>query len=145
MVFVLENNWWRRKIMKALSIVFILLLGLLPVKVSAGDFEQSSNDSFNKDMQALQNTMMNDKEIMNLILTLQNNPDMKKILEDPDILNAVNSGDISALTANPRFMELMNNQIIKQIRQKVLDQWNSPRFRTGHSDKEELWPSLTIW
>jgi hypothetical protein len=108
--------------MKVLSIVFILLLGLLPVKVSAGDFEQSSNDSFNKDMQALQNTMMNDKEIMNLILTLQNNPDLKKILEDPDILNAVNSGDISALTANPRFMELMNNQIIKQIRQKVLDQ-----------------------
>jgi len=108
--------------MKALSIVFILLLGLLPIQVSAGDFEQSSKASFNKDMQALQNTMMNDKEIMNLILALQNNPDMKKILEDPDILNAVNSGDISALTANPRFMKLMNNQIMKEIQQKVMGQ-----------------------
>ncbi len=108
--------------MKALSIVFILLLVALPVKVSAGDFEQSTNDSFKKDMQALQNTMLNDQEIMNLILALQNNPDMKKILEDPDILNAVNSGDISALTANPKFMEFMNNQIIKEIQQKVMEQ-----------------------
>ena len=42
-----------------------------------------------------------------------------KILEDPAVMNAVNSGDISALMANPQFLKLMNNSIVRDIGQKV--------------------------
>ncbi len=71
------------------------------------------------EMKSLQEKMLNDTEIMSLILNLQNDPDFKKILEDPEIMKAVNAGDIAALQANPRFMKLLNNTTIKEIEGKV--------------------------
>jgi hypothetical protein len=68
---------------------------------------------------SLQNKMMNDQEIMGLIQSLQNDPEFKKILEDPDVLNAVNTGDIPALMANPKFTKLLNNSTVQEIQKKV--------------------------
>jgi hypothetical protein len=68
---------------------------------------------------SLQNKMMNDQEIMGLIRSLQNDPEFKKILEDPDVLNAVNAGDIPALMANPKFTKLLNNSTVQEIQKKV--------------------------
>ena len=56
---------------------------------------------------------------MGLIQSLQDNPDFKKILEDPKIMKAVNDGNISELTANPQFMKLLNNATVKEIQQKA--------------------------
>ncbi len=63
--------------------------------------------------------MLSDKETMSLIQTLQSDPEFNKILEDPEIMKAVNSGDIAALQANPRFMMLLNNATVKEIVKKV--------------------------
>ncbi len=72
-----------------------------------------------QDTRAIQEKMLSDKEIMGLIQSLQDNPDFKKILEDPKIMKAVNDGNISELTANPQFMKLLNNATVKEIQQKA--------------------------
>lgn len=69
--------------------------------------------------QSLQQKMMSDKEIMGMILSLQNDPEFKTLLEDPKIMSAVNSGDVATLTADPRFMKLMNNPTVREIQNKV--------------------------
>ena len=63
--------------------------------------------------------MTGDKEIMALIQSLQDSPEFKQILEDPEIMKAVNDGDIAALTANPRFMKLLDNATVQEIEKKV--------------------------
>jgi hypothetical protein len=68
---------------------------------------------------AMQGKMMSDQEIMGLILSLQDDPEFQKILADPEVMGAVSAGDITALTANPRFMQLMNNPTVKKIQRKV--------------------------
>ena len=68
---------------------------------------------------SLQNKMMNDQGIMGMIQSLQNDPEFRKILEDPDILKAVNAGDVPALMANPKFTRLLNNSTVQEIQKKV--------------------------
>ena len=65
--------------------------------------------------------MMSDKEVVEMILSLQNDPDVQRILQDPEIMKAVNSGDINALLSNPKFMKLLENPTIQDIRRKVTD------------------------
>ncbi len=71
------------------------------------------------DIQTMQSKMLSDKEIMTLIQSLQNDPDFKKVLEDPEIMKAINEGNIPMLTANPKFMQLLNNATVKDIEKKV--------------------------
>jgi hypothetical protein len=68
---------------------------------------------------SLQEKMVRDKEIMSMIQSLQNDPEFKKLLEDPKIMNAVNTGDVAALTADPRFMKLLSNPTVQKIQKKV--------------------------
>jgi len=72
-------------------------------------------------IQQLQQRMMSDEEVVQMILSLQNDPDVQKILEDPEIMKAVNAGDINALLSNPKFMKLLENPTIQDIRKKVTE------------------------
>jgi hypothetical protein len=72
-------------------------------------------------VQAFQKSMMNDNDIMTVILSLVNDPEFQEILEDPAIMNAVNSGNIDALISNPKFMKLLNNPRIQEIKRKVAE------------------------
>ncbi len=71
------------------------------------------------DINALQTRMMSDKEIMALIESLKDDAEFKKLLEDPAVMKAVQSGDVAALTANPDFVKLLDNPTVKQIEKKV--------------------------
>ena len=71
------------------------------------------------DVKTLTDKMMNDKDVMSKIQTLQNDPEFMKILEDPAVMKAVNAGDISTLMANPQFLKLMNNSTVQDIEKKV--------------------------
>ena len=68
---------------------------------------------------SLQHKLMSDQEIMGMILSLQNDPDFKKLLEDPEVMKAVSEGNIAALTANPKFMKLLGNPTVQEIQKKV--------------------------
>jgi hypothetical protein len=71
------------------------------------------------DVQSIGKKIMGDQEVMALIQSLQGDPEFQKILEDPELMKAVNAGDIAALTANPRFMKLLNNPTVQDIQKKV--------------------------
>ena len=71
------------------------------------------------EVMSLQNKMMSDGEIMNMIQGLQNDPEFQEILQDPELMKAVEAGDITTLVANPKFMRLLNNQSVKDIKNKV--------------------------
>jgi hypothetical protein len=62
---------------------------------------------------------MNDQEIMGMIQSLQGDPEFKKVLEDPEVMKAVNAGDVTALMANPQFLKLLNNATVQDIQKKV--------------------------
>jgi hypothetical protein len=87
-----------------------------PRSASQGSVASQSSGS---EVRSLQNKMMNDQEIMGMIQSLQNDPEFKKVLEDPDIMKAVSEGDIPALMANPKFTKLLNNSTVQDIQQKV--------------------------
>lgn len=70
---------------------------------------------------ALQQLMTGDPEIIRMIFTLLNDPDVQGILEDPSIIEAVNAGDIEALTSNPKFMKLLENPTIQDIFRKTAE------------------------
>lgn len=68
---------------------------------------------------SLQDKMMSDQEVMGMIQSLKEDPEFTKILEDPEIMNAVSSGDTAALMANPKFLQLLHNPTVRDIQQKM--------------------------
>jgi hypothetical protein len=88
-------------------------------KSASSNTNASSSSSTAGEVQSLQQKMMNDKEVMTLVQSLQNDPEFKKLLEDPDFMKAVNAGDVTALTADPRFVKLLNNSTVQEIQKKV--------------------------
>ena len=66
--------------------------------------------------------MMSDEQLLNNILSLQNDPDVQEILNDPAIVRAVNSGNIDALISNPKFMQQLVNPKIQSITRDVVEQ-----------------------
>jgi hypothetical protein len=95
------------------------VLTIRPVAAQAAANFGAAPDNMAGDVHVLQDKMMNDKEIMSKIQSLQNDPEFMKILEDPEVVKAVNSGDLATLMANPQFLKLMNNSIVRDIGQKV--------------------------
>ncbi|MBF0459282.1 MAG: hypothetical protein HQK99_15440 [Nitrospirae bacterium] len=67
----------------------------------------------------LERKMMADKDIMNIILSLKEDPDVQKVLEDPEIMKAINRNDVQALMNNQKFLALLNNPKIKEIESKM--------------------------
>jgi len=86
---------------------------------SAQSGPTGSPASSNVPVKSLQDKMMSDGEIMTMIKSLQSDRDFQKILEDPEVMKAVNSGDIAALMANPGFMKLLDNKTVLDIQNKV--------------------------
>ena len=70
-------------------------------------------------VKSLEDKMLGDSEIMETIRSLQNDPDLQQILQDPEIMKAVQTGDFSALMSNPKFMKLLNNQAVQDINKKL--------------------------
>ena len=79
----------------------------------------TSVTSTQMEIQALQQLIMKDKELLNIILPLQNDPDFKKAMQDPSIMEAINAGDMKVLLSNPRFMKLLTNPKILDIQDKI--------------------------
>lgn len=70
-------------------------------------------------VKSLQDKMTGDQEIMNMIKSLQDDPDFQKVLQDPEVMKAVNSGDVATLMSNPQFKKLLDNKTVQEIQNKV--------------------------
>ena len=68
---------------------------------------------------SLEERMQADDEVMNKIRSLKDDPAFQKVLEDPELMNAVNTGDVAALMADPKFLQLLQNPAVKDIQKKM--------------------------
>ena len=75
--------------------------------------------------QALQHALLSNEEIVPILLSLQNDPEIQEILSDPEIMDAVLAGDLQRLMSNPKFMELLNHPKVQQIQENLTNQ-NQP-------------------
>ena len=86
--------------------------------LSGRDVQKSGAQS---ELDALIKIMLNDKAVMDLIHSLQNDPEFQKILNDPDIMAAVSRGDLADLMKNPKFIQLLNHPKVLEIKEKLGD------------------------
>jgi len=87
--------------------------------ISSSSMPESQAGTANIKLNQLQSTLTANPETMKLIAGLKDDPDIQAILSDSNIMNAIKSGDYTALTNNPKFQKLMKNPKIKQITDSV--------------------------
>ncbi len=80
----------------------------------------TDNASVTANILELQKQMMGNEDIMKMIMSLQNDPEIQKLMSDPAFMNSVNSGDINAIMNDPRLQNILNNPTVKEIHKKVV-------------------------
>ncbi len=104
--------------MRLLTTICVCVLFIWAGLVTTGQAQQTGVDT-KGEIQALQQQMMSDQEIMNMIQSLQNDPDFQQVLQDPEIMKAVSGGDMATLMANPKFMRILDNKTVRDIGTKL--------------------------
>ena len=79
----------------------------------------SSLPVVNNTVQALQDTIMSQPDLMTMIMALQNDPDIRMALQDSKVMNAVMSGNINALMDNPAFQRILENPRVQAISREI--------------------------
>ena len=87
-------------------------------KYSEGSTKHSGAQ-INQQVEVIKKQMMGDEEVMQMILSLHSDPKFQEIMQDPDILNAINSGDIETLKSNQKFLDLLNHEKVGQIKKRL--------------------------
>ena len=89
-----------------------------PVSKATNTTNESVTTISPGDISGMQQQLMSNQEIMGLINSLQNDPQVQAILADPEIMQAISMGNIQALMSNPKFKALLDNPTIKSITEK---------------------------
>ncbi len=79
----------------------------------------SSLPVVNNTVQALQDTIMSQPDLMTMIMALQNDPDIRMALQDSKVMNAIMSGNIDALMDNPTFQRILENPRVQAISREI--------------------------
>jgi len=83
-------------------------------------FKQTqANDPYSEKIETLRNKLTSDPETMNMINSLQNDPQIKDIINDPEIIKAIKSGDTNSLMNNEKLIRLQSNPVIQDIKRKT--------------------------
>jgi hypothetical protein len=89
--------------------------GAAPGEATGADstaLSQSAVDS-------IKSSIVSNPGVMSRILQLQNDPEMRAVLADPEIMRAVQSFDLQTLSNNPKIKALMDNDKIQSISDSV--------------------------
>lgn len=81
--------------------------------------QPQSNELISNKAKAMTNKMMGDQETLGMVMSLQNDPQLQEILQDPEIMSAIKSGNSASLANNEKFMRLKNNPKIQAIKEKL--------------------------
>ncbi|MGB5277389.1 MAG: hypothetical protein WBO73_16860 [Gammaproteobacteria bacterium] len=82
------------------------------IESSPGQYPVSGS---NFDMEQIQSSILANANTVKLVMALQNDPSVKAILADSEIMDAIQRGDYESLVNNPKIKRLMNKAEIKQI------------------------------
>jgi len=63
----------------------------------------------------IQSRILNDPNLLTIVMSLQNDPQLLSILNDPVVMRAIAAGDLESLQTNPKIRELEGHQTIQQL------------------------------
>lgn len=78
-------------------------------------------------VQALQGQMAGNPDLLSLVMSLQNDPEMQALLTDQKVLDAVQSGDYSSLLQDPRIRQLMQDPRVQELARRLQGQSTGER------------------
>lgn len=90
-----------------------------PIEEGTAAQKKAAQPSFESQIQGLQYLLTSNPEVMTMIASLLDDPDVQEVLADPALMKAIKAGDLSALLADPQFMQLLRNPTVQDIRKKV--------------------------
>ncbi len=67
------------------------------------------------DFQSIQESVTGNPKLMGIVTSLENDPDVQKIMADPELMEAVRSGDLGTLLTRPEFLRLLENPKVQGI------------------------------
>jgi hypothetical protein len=103
----------------SLGVVTLKDSQITAIRSPAGEAHGDTGTVSQDELVQMQQKLLSDQEIMALIQSLQNDPQMQAILNDPQVMQSVMSGDVQSLMDNPKFKALMDNPTVRQISDKV--------------------------
>ena len=77
------------------------------------------NSEIQSQMDTYKTKMMNNPDVLKIAGELTTDPQFQEIMKDPQIVNAVSSGDMQTLMSNQKFMSVINHPKIEEIREKL--------------------------
>jgi hypothetical protein len=104
---------------QSLGVVDVPAGRIRSISQSRGTPAGTKSSPTNAAVQSLQAGMVQNQDIMSRIRNLQNDPDMQAVLRDPDLMQAIQSFDLKAVSDHPKIKRLMQNEDIKSIKGKV--------------------------
>ena len=75
----------------------------------------SASSAEQAELQAMQSSMMQNPNVLSMILSLQDDPQMQALLADPDIMSAIESGNYAALMNHPKIIALTSNAKVREV------------------------------
>ena len=72
------------------------------------------------DLSTMQQQLLGDAETLGMIQSLQNNPQIQAIINDPQLMQAIYSGDLATLQQDPRIQALMQDPTVQRIQNRAL-------------------------
>jgi len=70
-------------------------------------------------VQQIQSSIFSSAALMSSIMQMQDNPEMQAVLNDPELMQAIQRFDIEAIQNNPKIIRLMKSRDMQQIQSKV--------------------------
>lgn len=79
----------------------------------------AGNDDLSRQTLHLQAQLAQDPSAMESVLSLQTDPQIQALLNDPQIMQAIQEGDYASLLSNPKIQALDNNAQLKAVLQQL--------------------------
>lgn len=70
-------------------------------------------------VQQIQTSIFSSASLMSSIMQMQDNPEMQAVLNDPELMQAIQRFDIEAIQNNPKIIRLMKSRDMHEIQSKV--------------------------
>lgn len=97
--------------------LLVAVLPALPARAQAlgGPPGGAGNDAGNDAVTGLQGALLANPSSRDQVMSLQDDPQMQAILNDPALMRAVQSGDLGALMNDPRIQALESNPTVRGL------------------------------
>ena len=99
-------------------VVAVVISGMLFLATSTSAIAGKGHSAVTLDpeqVRMIQKRILEDPEMLSIILSLRNDPEMRKIVNDPDVAATLQTGDLSMLVNDPRFVKLLGKPQLKEL------------------------------